>query len=162
MKKELPKLYVILLSIILFIISYFGFSKISDLLLPKVENVDFYTTNLRDSFLQNLYYSLIIGITPIFIYGTWVISKIKNVTNRYLSIILVFMTMLTFILLRMEVLKLKFKNLPILESETGEIITHTFNIKNLNYEYFLLIGLISGCILCYLIFKSKVKKIINN
>src|SRR5690625_7005152 len=98
MKKELPKLYVILLSIILFIISYFGFSKISDLLLPKVENVDFYTTNLRDSFLQNLYYSLIIGITPIFIYGTWVISKIKNVTNRYLSIILFFIIMLTFIL----------------------------------------------------------------
>src|SRR5690625_7973780 len=98
MKKELPKLYVILLSIILFIISYFGFSKISDLLLPKVENVDFYTTNLRDSFLQNLYYSLIIGITPIFIYGTWVFSKINNVTNSYLIFILVFMTLFYFIL----------------------------------------------------------------
>src|SRR5690625_7190047 len=98
MKKELPKLYVILLSIILFIISYFGFSKISDLLLPKVENVDFYTTNLRDSFLQNLYYSIFIGITLIYIYVTWFIFIIINVFNIYISIILVFITIFTFFL----------------------------------------------------------------
>ena len=72
------------------------------------------------------------------------------------------MNMITFILLGREILKLKFKNSPILESETGEIFINTFNIKNLNFEYFLSTGLIFGCILCYLIFNSKVNnKIIS-
>lgn len=59
---------------------------------------------------------------------------------------------------RQQILKYKFKNLPNLRIETDEIITNSFHIKNLNYELYLLIGLLLGCVTSYLIFKNKVNQ----
>jgi|SRR5690606_8388348 len=157
-KINLTKLYIVLLSITLFITSFFLFPKISNLLIPKIENLNFYSINLNEQFKLNLYFSAIIGITPIFLYFTWKLAKISNKAQKVLSFIFVFIFMGITIFTRQQILKYKFKNLPNLRTETDEIITNTFHIKNLNYEYYLLIGLLLGCVTSYLIFKNKEKK----
>jgi hypothetical protein len=157
-KINLTKLYIVLLSITLFITSFFWFPKISNLLIPKIENLNFYSINLNEQFKLNLYFSAIIGITPIFLYFTWKLAKISNKGQKVLSFIFVFIFMGITIFTRQQILKYKFKNLPNLRTETDEIITNTFHIKNLNYEYYLLIGLLLGCVTSYLIFKNKEKK----
>ncbi len=62
------------------------------------------------------------------------------------------------IFIRQQILKYKFKNLPNLKTETDGIISNTFHIENLNYEYYLLTGLLLGCVTSYLIFKNKATK----
>ncbi|GEM_PF-1145400 len=157
-KNNLTKLNIFLLSITLFITSYFLVPKISNLLIPKIENLRFYSTSLNEQFKLHLYFSIIIGIAPILLYFTWRLAKINNKSQKILSFLFVFIFMAISIFTRQQILKYKFKNLPNLRTETDEIIINSFHIKNLNYEFYLLIGLLLGCVTSYLIFKNKVNQ----
>lgn len=157
-KNNLTKLYIVLLSITLFITSFLILPKISNLLIPKIENLSFYSSNLSDQFKLNLYLSAIIGITPVFLYFTWRLAKISNKSQKLLSFILVFISMGLSIFARQQFLKYEFRKLPILRTQTDEIITNSLPTKYLNYEFYLFIGLVLGCVTSYLIFKNKVNQ----
>ena len=146
------------MSVTFFIASFLLIPGISNLLIPKIENLNFYS-DLNGQFKLQLYFSVIIGIAPIFLYFTWKLAKIIDKTQKLLSLIFVFIFMGISIFTRQQILKYKFKNLPKLRTETDEIITNLYNIKSLNYEYYLFTGLLLGCITSYLVFNNKVKKI---
>lgn len=155
MNKKIEIILLILTSVILFIVTLSQFSAISNLLIPKIENLNFYSSNLNEQFKSSLYFSIIVAIAPILVYFTWKLAKIRVMKHKIISILIVIIFMIISILSRLQILKIKFNDLPNITTEADQVIKNAISIKSLNYEYYLLIGLLLGCLTVYIIFRNK-------
>ena len=59
------------------------------------------------------------------------------------------------VFLRQQLIKSTFDGLTNLKNPSGETIHNSFPIENLNFEYYLLGGLVLGCVMTYFMFKGK-------
>lgn len=152
--KKAALVIIITTSLVLFILTLTQFSKLFDLLLPKIENLQYQTNEIGSQFKLGLFFSIVIGLTPIFLYLTWQLGRIEIIKRRMYSGLIVVGFMTISIILRQQVIKWTYK-LTNLETQTEETIHNSFAIENLNFEYYLLVGLILGCIVSFLSLRDK-------
>ncbi|MET4141007.1 hypothetical protein [Pedobacter sp. UYP1] len=142
-------------SIILFILTMTQFWKLFGLLLPEIENLKYNSTSLTGQFRTTLFFSAVIGLAPILLYLTWLLASVRTTKNRIVSIFIVFTFMIISTIWRQQTIKSAFTEIPDLKTQSEETVYSTVSIENLNFEYYLLGGLILGCMVSYLITKNQ-------
>ena len=152
--KKTTLILTIVTSIVLFILTLTIFGDFFELLIPKIENLQYQTTEISSQFRLALYFSIAIGLVPIFLYLTWRLARIKTTKRKVFSGIIVIVFMFISIIFRQQLIKSTFKGLTNLKTQTGETIYNSIAIENLHFEYYLLGGLILGCIVSFVTLKD--------
>lgn len=122
------------------------FAKLLEFLLPKIENLHYQANEMNSPIRLALYFSCVIGVVPMFLYLTWRIARIEITKRRVISGLIVMIFMVTSIIIRQQLIQSTFKGLTHVKTQTGESINMSFAIENLHFEYYLMGGLILGCI----------------
>ena len=117
--------------------------------MPEVENTQYQTTKLGSQFKIRLINSIINGLIPMFLYLTWKFGRIEQKSRRILSGLIITPFIAIAILIRQQLIKSSIVTLANLKSETGENIYNVINMENLNFEYYLLGGVVIGCVVSY-------------
>lgn len=145
----------IALSFVLFLIVFYSFELLAEILFSVSENVSLGTRYLSTQFFLTLFFSLIIGSTPILIYLLWRMAPVRSTHKKINSLLIVYGFMALFVAYRYFSLKLFFDNPLVMETIDGISIIHGFRIEDFNYEYFLFGGLVVGWLCCYFILKER-------
>lgn len=153
--KKTTLVLTILTSLVLFILTFTQFGKLLEFLMPRIENLQYQTTDIGSQFKLAIFFSIVIGLTPILLYLTWRLGRIEKTKRRTYSGLIVIGFMAISVALRQYLIKSSFSGLTNLKTQTGETIYGSFAIENLNFENYLLGGLILGCIVSYLFLKDK-------
>ncbi len=143
-------LFTVLLPIGFFILGVMVYETFLALILPKSEHSAFSTSGLSTLLFQKIYFSLALALIPVFLYITWRISPIISTPKKIKSVILVSICLVVSVILRQQIIS---SNLNSFHSPTN--ITNTFPIENLHFHFYLLGGLLIGCLLSFLLFKQK-------
>jgi hypothetical protein len=133
------------------------FGKLFELLLPNIENLKYQSTNLGGEFRFKLFFSIIVGLTPILLFLTWQLAPIRLLKYRFFSGLIVIFFIIISIVLRQHLIKATFNLVTNFKTQTTETIYTAFSIDNLHFEYYLLCGIILGCVLSYFLFQEKTK-----
>ena len=153
--KKITLVLTILTSLVLFILTFTQFGKLLEFLMPRIENLQYQTTDIGSQFKLAIFFSIVIGLTPILLYLTWRLGRIENTKRRTYSGLIVVVFMAISVALRQYLIKSTFSGLTYLKTQTDETIYSSFALENLNFENYLLGGLILGCIVSYLFLKDK-------
>ena len=160
-KQKRTLLLTILSAFVLFVFTFTQVGFIFHLLLPKIENLHYQTTEMGVQFKLSFYISIVIGLIPILLYLTWRLTPITKLKSKTISGLIVIAMMALAVIIRQQLIKSTFNGLTNLKTASGETIYNSFPIENLNFEYYLLGGLILGCVLTYFMFKGKKPSIAN-
>ena len=144
----------ILASLVLFILTFTQFKKLLEFLMPRTENLQYHYTHITTQFKLTLFFSIIIGLTPLFLILTWRLGRIDKTVRRIYSGFIVVFLMSISIALKYYLVKLTLYRITDLKTKTSETINNSFAIEDLNFESYLLAGLILGCIVSYFLFKK--------
>ena len=154
-KNKTTLIVIIVSSIVLFILTLTQFENFFELLIPNIENIRYETTKIDTFFRLALFFSAVFGLFPILLYLTWQLAKIETTKRRIFSGLIITLCIVLAVLLRQTLIKSTFNGLINLKTQTGETIHNSFNIENLDFEYYLLGGLILGCVVSFFTFKEK-------
>ena len=153
--KKTTLVLTILTSLVLFILTFTQFAKLFQFLMPRIENLQYQTTDIRSPFKLEIFFSIVIGLTPILLYLTWRLGRIEKTKRRIFSGLIVIGFIAISVALRHYLIKSSISGLTNLKTQTGETIYRSFAIEDLNFENYLLGGLILGCMVSYLFLKDK-------
>lgn len=153
--KKTTLVLTILTSLVLFILTFTQFEKLFQFLMPRIENLQYQTTDIRTQFKLEIFFSIVIGLTPILLYLTWRLGRIEKTKRRTFSGLIVIGFIAISVAIRHYLIKSSLSGLTNLKTQTGETIYHSFAIEDLNFENYLLGGLILGCMVSYLFLKDK-------
>lgn len=140
----------VLLPIGFFILGVMVYETFLGLILPKTGHLGFSTNGLSTLLFQKIYFSLALAQIPVFLYITWRISPILSTSQKIKSVILVSICLLVSVILRRQIIS---SNLNAIHLPND--IANTFSIENLHFHFYLLGGLLIGCLLSFLLFKQK-------
>lgn len=144
----------ILTSLVLFILTFTQFGKLLEFLMPRIENLQYQATDIGSQFKLAIFFSIVIGLTPILLYVTWRLGRIEKTKRRIYCGLIVVVFMAISVALRQYLIKSTFSGPTDLKAQTDGTIYRSFALENLNFENYLLGGLILGCVFSYLFLKD--------
>lgn len=151
-------LIIIFISLILFLIGNIIYPTIFNLTLPKIDGVNFTVGALNESFILIVQFGIILGLMPTLLLLVWYKASIESLNRKLVSLAIILSSMVLAIVLRYQMLiwhfketKSSFEEFPI----PGIDKYIHFPIKNLNYEYYIFVGMIVGCLIAYFILRKK-------
>ncbi|MEX6690101.1 hypothetical protein QTN47_21510 [Danxiaibacter flavus] len=143
------------LSILLFVSGHFLFLRTFMFFEPQIDGITFQIIEHKSTITTSTAFSLLLFSIPIFILLTWQIARINSFNKRVASVLL----MLTFIVLaifaRHQQVKTYFTTVvkpALLTHGKASII---YPIDPINFIYYMLAGLITGCLLAFVFFKQR-------
>ncbi|MBO9621098.1 MAG: hypothetical protein J7539_18945 [Niabella sp.] len=125
---------------------------------PRVEGILFQITE-RDAIVKTAtLFSLVLAFIPVLAVLTWRLGRIKTLRRQIISgvLILFFMTLGAFA--RHQEVKMFFTKVvrpAVLVNGTTSII---YPIDPVNFVYYILGGLVAGCVLSFVLFRERKKK----
>jgi hypothetical protein len=143
-------LFTLLLPIGFFILGVAVYETFLALILPKSEHSGFSTNGLSTFLVQKIYFSVTLALIPVFLHITWRISPILSASQKIKSVSLVSICLLVSIILRRQIISSNLNSIHL-----SNDIANTFPIENLHFHFYLLGGLLVGCLLSFLLFKQK-------
>lgn len=143
-------LFTVLLPIGFFILGLAVYETFLAFILPKKGLSAFSTGGLNTLLFQKIYFSVALALIPVFLYITWRVSPIKSTSQKIKSVSLVSICLVVSVILRRQIIS---SNLNSFHLPTD--IANTFPIENLHFHFYLLGGLLIGCLLSFLLFKQK-------
>lgn len=143
------------LSIALLFLTFYLFDNILDLIWPRAESFTITYTSIATQLELAIIFSVAVAVSPILLFFTWKLGSIASTKNRTLSILMVSGFMILSVISRKLYIEYWFSKFSTSKTETGEPIYSSMYAEDLNFEYFLLGGLILGCAVSYFIFKRK-------
>jgi len=154
-----------ILSIVLFIAGFYTWSSFFLLMLPIVNDVKYLDTDLSMPLWDSLVFGLTLALIPAATVLVWKLAPIFNNQRKVLTACIIVLTMMVFVIIRREVVKSQLRNLKPSTtidysnpaSPVQKSIELLFPIVDLNFEYFVLIGLISGSTISLFALKEKKK-----
>ena len=155
-KNKLTFIFTFAISLLLFILTFSQFGKLFEILLPDLGNTVYQENNINSQFRIALSFSIILSLTPILLLITWKIAPITYSVNKLYSVLISVVIITLVIVFRKQTLTSNYSQLLNLKTQRDELIKFAVSIENLNYEYFLLGGLLISCVLSYFILKDKV------
>jgi hypothetical protein len=123
--------------------------------MSRIENLQYQATDIGSQFKLAIFFSIVIGLTPILLYVTWRLGRIEKTKRRIYSGLIVVVFMAISVALRQYLIKSTFSRPTDLKAQTDGTIYSSFALENLNFESYLLGGLILGCVVSYLFLKDK-------
>ena len=145
----------ILFSYALFVAGLCTFHILAGTFLPKVEGGFYPSVKYGDDFIGTLIFSLTIGLTPLIIFQTWRHSPVVPPQKKMTSVLIILLCMILALLLRQQILKSYFRAQTKTFTSAVDQIKVSYPVEQLNFEYYIIGGLIAGCFLSYLLLRKK-------
>jgi hypothetical protein len=147
----------LIISIALFLIGQCVFVNLFEFFEPKFDLLTFRVVENKKVIPTSILFSLTLFLTPILIFGTWRISRIDSIRKEIVSVLIVLSLMILAIWLRHLEVKAfythLFKNhLILIKDNKAKIQT----IDPVNFVYYMFGGLCVGCIVSFLLLRSKI------
>ncbi len=137
-------------SAIFFIVGMAAYAPILKLLEPTIEGIQFIIKGKLTAFL----FSLVLGLIPAMIANTWQLASIHLLNRKIFSIIITACTIGMALFVRHQQVKSFFNRIvrpALLVNGKTHIV---YPIDPRNFVYYLFGGLITGCILSYMLFRK--------
>lgn len=144
-------LYCIISSVILFIVSFLLRDTIFDLIfsLFNGSNLEFAVYHINSPFIIALKLSASIAAIPLSLLGAWISNNIIAFRKRALSVLIVLVCLVLAIMLNV----FRISSHGIVKSPLNVQIP--FPIEKLYFEYAIIMGVVSGLIISYFIFRKR-------
>ncbi|MES2850521.1 MAG: hypothetical protein V4685_15785 [Bacteroidota bacterium] len=139
---------------IFFFLGFLSYSKFYGIALPAVDGIR-YNMDLASIGSNQDMFAFVFALVPLLLFITWQLIPLQSTDKKTASafVVLICMALTTYI--RYKMLVADFNEM--LQSQTNKYSTGiTFSFQDLNYEFYLLGGLLVGCIISYLLFHNKV------
>jgi hypothetical protein len=156
-------IFAIVSSIILFVVGLSTWSSFFTLMLPIVGDTKYFDTSFDTPFRNSMLFSLTLALIPIATILIWRYGPVINTQRKFLTVCIILIAMATSALVRHEMIKSKARNLQpitILDysdpaNPTHKTIESGIPVDTLNFELFVLAGLITGSIISFLTLRQK-------
>ena len=148
----------LVLSIILFVAAIYSYPFLFDHFIPKVDGAIYNITRFDTPFQQAKTFAIICGAVPILCYVLWKLIPITTNANRIISACLIIGGMITSVMIRRHFLQ---KDLNALARGTKEFSLNpgvNTAFENINFEYWLGVGMLCGTVFTFLFFRNKTKR----
>jgi hypothetical protein len=145
----------LLLAIFLFVLGKVFFVQIFEFFEPKIEGITFEIIEHNRTLKTSLLLSLILAFIPISISLTWRIASITSLFKKLIAIVISLLFISIGIWLRHQGIKSFFtRSVKNIVSSNGNRSV-TYPLDPVAYVYYMLIGLIVGCITTYILFRKR-------
>jgi hypothetical protein len=138
----------LLISMTVFVATFYAFDTVYELILPDIQHVSYQTTDFASQIKTSLVFSLVLGIAPILLLVTWRFSPIVSTSKRWTSILITTSGMALVVVVRQQLIRLGLHN-----SFEGTAISYP--VDQLNFEYYILAGLLIGCVCSGFLLRQK-------
>jgi hypothetical protein len=145
------------LSIALFVLGQFLFVKTFEFFEPKIDGIYFRITENKAIIQTSTFFSLFLFLIPIAIVFTWQLAHITASNKKIASALLILLFIAIGIFVRHQEVKKYFITVvkPALLTKGRAGITYP--IDPVNFAYYMFAGLITGCLLVFIVFKQRKK-----
>lgn len=158
MKRDKTTLiFALLTSLLIYILVFTQFLTIFTWILPKPEILNFDHFSIKALMRLAIYCAVILASTPILIVYTWKLGAITSLKNRLFSSLIVLGLMIASVIIRKISIENSLAKFLNAQEHVEDSVSKYYYLENLNFEYYLLGGLILGCFLGYMIFRKKVR-----
>jgi hypothetical protein len=159
MKFNIKEIIIALLSaVILFFLSQYLYPWFFEMAAPKVEGAYFNVTSFESPFKLALKFSLIWAAVPIICLLVWKLIPDISTPKKIAVIILLFGGILSAIYIRRFLLQKELEDLVVSLRNVPGNSQIVKALENINFEYWMTVGLVSGTILCFILFRKKRRK----
>ena len=133
------------------------FLKIFKLFEPHVEGILFQITEHQATLKTSILFSLSLFLIPIFIVLTWRLAHITSLNKKIASALFILTLIVIGIFARHQEVKIYFTTVvrPVLLTNGKTNVIYPIDPRN--FVYYMLAGLIIGCILAFIFFKRRNK-----
>ena len=103
-------------------------------------------------------FSIVISIIPLSLFFTWQLIPLYSADKKLSTVFIVVICMLLATYIRYKILVSYFDELvqSVTNKNAGPSVQYAFN--ELNFEYYLLGGLLGGCVISYFLFHNSIKR----
>lgn len=112
-------------------------------------------TEFGGPFYTKLLFSLVLGLTPVFIFLTWRLSPIVSRNRKLASVLTVVLFMILSIIVRQQILISYFTRLTKSFNSALDKVNVSYPVDHFNFEYYLFGGLIMGCLISLFLLRQK-------
>jgi hypothetical protein len=145
-------------SIVLFVAGQLLFIKAFKFFEPQVEGILFQITEHQATLKTSILFSLSLFLIPILIVLTWRLAHITSLHKKIASAFLILIFMIIGIFARHQEVKIYFTTIVKPALLTNNKTSVIYPIDPINFVYYILAGLIIGCILAFIFFKRRNKR----
>ncbi len=145
----------VLISIAFFVLGFFSFGDIYESLLPRINGGFYQVEEPIGLFDTSLIPALVIGLTPLLIWTTWRLAHIISNRQRFFSALIVITCMMLAVLVRREMIKSYFARPASNTEKITEKLLVSFPLNKVNFEFYMFVGLIIGCLISYFYYNSE-------
>lgn len=156
MKPPYSIIFIFSICAIFFFLGFFNYAKFHQIVLPNITGINYQMDLSQLENNQNLF-AFVFAAIPLLLFFTWELTPLYSLDKKTTSIFIVGICMVLATYLRYKILVSDFDD--ILQSHAGASLatTITYPFEEINYEYYLLGGLLMGCIISYSLFHNVVK-----
>lgn len=151
-------LITLLISLMLFAVGIYSYPTFLSFMIPALPGAIYHVTRFETSFEQANLFAIVCASVPFACYCIWTVLPNLTRSKKILSVVLIVITMLTTVLIRRYFLLRELSGLTGANQGLKIKTSISTTFENLNFEYWLTVGLLAGSVLCYLFFRNKNKK----
>lgn len=155
MKSPVTIIIVFFLCVILFFLGFLSYSKFYHIVLPDVTGIQYKMDLAAIGDQQNMF-AMVFAAVPLLLFFTWQLIPLHSNDKKTATVFIVIISMVLATYIRYKMLVSSFNEM--LDSSTGRYTGSriSFPFEQLDFELYLLGGLMAGCIISYLLFHNKI------
>lgn len=138
---------------VFFFLGFLGYAKFYRIVLPDVPGIQ-YRMDLAQVISNQYFFSIIMAAVPFFLSVTWQVTPLRNMDKKTLSVLIVIICMAGAVFIRNKILAADFTNLA--ESASYKMYAFSIPFEQLEFEWYLLGGLITGCCISFMAFHNRI------
>lgn len=142
-------------SIGVYVFALFFYGNLFDLITPKVFGVFRDVSSLNLAVVASWKFCLVLAFVPIAVYITNELGSIQSMKRKLLVITTVVLCMIVMLVLKQRIIVSDLAKIPSEVKKDVNDLRYVYPVEHLNYEGYILMGLIGGCIISYLFFSER-------
>lgn len=147
----------LILSVTLFILGQVLFVNTFKLFEPQIDGIFFQITEHNATLKTSIIFSFLLFVIPVFIVLTWRLAHITSFRKKIASALFILIFITIGIFMRHQEVKTYFTTVVRPALLTKDKTSITYPIDPINFVYYMLAGLITGCVLTFVFFRQRTK-----
>jgi len=143
------------LAVGLFFLAQYIYPTFYGVAVPKVEDAYFNVTNFDSPFNLALRFSLIWAAVPIICFFVWKLIPDLTPSKKAATVLFTAGGILTAIFVRRFFVQRELEKLVVAVKDLAVNKKISDTLENINFEYWMTVGLLAGTILCFILFRKK-------
>lgn len=145
----------LVLAVAIFFLAQYIYPAFHDAAVPKVEDAYFSVTDFDTAFSLALKFSLIWAAVPIICFFVWKLIPDLTASKKAATVLFTAGGILTAIFIRRFFVQQQLEKLVVAVKDVVVNKKISETLENINFEYWMTVGLLAGTILCFILFRKK-------